>query len=90
VCHLIDASQGFGAGVLRAIGAQLYGSLMVFFSFYMLGIPIGIYLMFTTKLRVFGFWVGFLIAAAILLLLQIMFIVRVDWAKTAQAVIHRL
>lgn len=52
--HLTDAGQGFAGGVFRAIGAQKYAFLMILFSFYAVGIPVGWFLMFKTKLRVLG------------------------------------
>jgi Na+-driven multidrug efflux pump len=54
LCHLADAAQGFAGGIFRAIGAQRYVFFMVLFSFYLIGIPTGLYLMIETKLRVLG------------------------------------
>ena len=81
--HIMDASQGFSSGILRAIGAQMFGFLMNLLCFYAIGLPIGIYLMLSTELRVLGFWIGFFVAACILFILQLVFITRVDWAETA-------
>lgn len=52
--HFMDASQGFSNGILRAVGAQLYGFVMNMVSFYLIGLPIGIFLMFKTDLGVMG------------------------------------
>jgi Na+-driven multidrug efflux pump len=54
LCHLADAAQGFAGGIFRAIGAQRYCFIMVLLSFYLIGIPTGLYLMIKTKLRVLG------------------------------------
>ena len=54
VAHIMDATQGIGGGVLRAIGAQFYGFLKVFFSFYIIAIPLGIFLMLKTEFQVLG------------------------------------
>ena len=47
--HLFDGSQGSNAGILRAVGAQLYGSIVMFIGFYVVGTPIGLTLLFKTR-----------------------------------------
>ncbi|RNA42349.1 multidrug and toxin extrusion 2-like, partial [Brachionus plicatilis] len=87
--HLLDALQGYGGGVLKATGLQFYGFLMVTLSFYGVGIPVGIYLLLKTDFQVTGYWMGFVTAAIILLVMQGLFIHRIDWIKNAQKAFDR-
>ncbi|CAF0896963.1 unnamed protein product [Brachionus calyciflorus] len=82
--HLLDAMQGYAGGVIKAIGAQFYGFIMVIISFYLIGIPVGIYLLLRTHYRVTGYWIGFTLAATILLIMQAIFIYEIDWHKNAR------
>ncbi|RNA17538.1 multidrug and toxin extrusion 1 [Brachionus plicatilis] len=82
--HLMDALQGVGGGVLKAMGAQMYGFMMVLVSLYCFGIPLGIMLMLRTQYKVLGYWIGYLVGATILIGLQIAFIGLVNWSKKAE------
>ena len=41
-------------GILRAVGAQFFSSVVMFISFYLVGSSTGLYLMLKTDLRVTG------------------------------------
>ena len=41
-------------GILRAVGAQLYSSVIVFFSFYVIGASVGLILLLRSTLHVYG------------------------------------
>lgn len=87
--HILDALQGYNGGVIKAIGAQSYGFMMVIISFYAIGIPVGIFLLLKTNYIVTGYWIGFAAAASILLIMQAIFMYRIDWAKNAQLAYER-
>ncbi len=52
--HLLDGTQSFNGGILRAVGAQLYASVAMFFGFCVVGTPIGTSLLLKTNLKVYG------------------------------------
>ena len=52
--HVFDAMQVCGGGVLRALGAQVYGVIIAFISYYLIGLSIGLYLLQKTSIRVKG------------------------------------
>lgn len=46
--------QGNFGGIIRAIGGQMYGSIMNIIAFYVIGLPISISLMLKTSLTILG------------------------------------
>lgn len=51
---LLDGVQICGNGILRSVGAQTYGAIIAFVGYYVIGLPIGIYLLIKTQLKVLG------------------------------------
>ncbi|KAK2173132.1 hypothetical protein NP493_901g00082 [Ridgeia piscesae] len=65
-----DAIATACKGILYGTGRQVYGAVLLFISYYLLALPIGIPLMFLTWLRSAGYWwalTGNLILQAIIL-----------------------
>jgi Na+-driven multidrug efflux pump len=56
---------------------------MVIVSYYFVGLPLGGYLMLGTGLKSFGFWIGIMVALVLLVVMQTIYIVRIDWKKIA-------
>ncbi|CAF0883680.1 unnamed protein product [Brachionus calyciflorus] len=84
VIHVFDELQVCGGGILRALGSQTFGVIIAFIAFYLISLPIGLYLLLNTSLTVTGFWIGFSCAAFFLLLCQVVFIFRVNWEEKAK------
>lgn len=57
---------------------------MIIISFYVFGLPIGICLMFLTSLNLYGFWIGMISASIILIILQIIYALRINWKNEAE------
>ncbi|KAI0209346.1 Multidrug and toxin extrusion protein 1 [Lamellibrachia satsuma] len=75
-----DGIATAGKGILCGTGRQVYGAVLLFISYYVLALPIGIPLMFLTWLRSAGYWwalAGNLILQAFVLLCVVM---RTDWS----------
>ena len=87
--HLLDGTQGMFCGILRAVGAQLYSSMTMFVSFYIIGSIVSLGLLFNTYLEVYGFFIGILVAESVLVALQVVYIKRINWRLIAQKVIIR-
>ena len=60
--------------------------MMIVTSYYLVGLPLGGYLMLNTELKNFGFWIGIFTAIILLVTQQTIYILRVDWKKTAELV----
>ena len=82
--NLFEGTQLTNAGILRAVGAQLYGSIVMFIGLYIVGMPIGLYLLFSTTLRSNGYFIGAFIGLITLIILQVYYIVRIDWIEKAK------
>ena len=52
--HLFDGTQSFNGGILRAVGAQLYGSVAMFIGFCVVGTSFALGLLLKTDLKVYG------------------------------------
>ena len=51
---MFDGIQTFNAGILRAIGAQLFSSVFMFVGFGVVGMPLSIALFLLTPLKIYG------------------------------------
>ena len=57
--HMIfDFYQAVGAGIIRGVGLQTKGSIIVLSGWYLLAIPIGASLALATPLGLVGTWIG--------------------------------
>ncbi len=61
IFQISDASQAIGAGLLRGIKDVKVPTLLIFISYWVLGIPAGYYFAFYTPLGAQGIWLGFII-----------------------------
>ncbi|XP_067865996.1 multidrug and toxin extrusion protein 1-like [Heterodontus francisci] len=89
VFHLFDAMACACGGVLKGTGKQKLGAISNLVGYYLIGFPIGIALMFTTKLGIFGLWSGILICVVAQLVFFLTVIYRINWNKTSnQALVN--
>jgi hypothetical protein len=72
-------------GILKAVGAQLYSSITMFVSFYIIGSWVSLYLFYKTDLAVQGFFIGILFAECFLVFMQCIYIKRINWKEKAQS-----
>ncbi len=67
--QLFDGAQVTLAGILRGLSVTRSTSLSIFFGYWIIGIPLGIYLGFYTKLESQGFWIGLAMSLAMVALM---------------------
>jgi multidrug resistance protein, MATE family len=85
VFQVFDGAQAVGAGVLRGIGDTRAPLIAMLGGYWLLGLPISVWLGFRTSLREVGLWYGFVVSlgvVAIFLLLRI----RVLFGRTLQRI----
>ncbi|XP_072326330.1 multidrug and toxin extrusion protein 1-like isoform X2 [Scyliorhinus torazame] len=82
--YLIDSIAGVSGGVLRGVGKQKLGAIGNLIGFYVIGLPIGISLMFKTKLGIIGLWTGMLICVVVQVAFFLTVIYRIDWNKATE------
>ena len=81
-----DGLQVCGAAIMRSVGAQVYGLIIEIFGFYMVGIPLGLYLMFKTSWGISGYLIGLTLGCLVIFIVQIIFIYRINWTQEAEKV----
>ncbi|KAJ7997541.1 hypothetical protein DPEC_G00230080, partial [Dallia pectoralis] len=89
-CHLLDAAVCLLSGIIRGAGKQKIGALLNLLGYYGIGLPIGISLMFATKMGIFGLWIGLFVCVAVQTLLFIVMLCKMDWMKATQEALMRV
>jgi MATE family multidrug resistance protein len=84
----IDGLQVTGAAIMRSVGGQAWGILMDILGFYVVGIPLGAYLMLKTDWTIKGYWFGLFVGCAVVFLSQLIYINRINWKKEAEKVFY--
>ncbi|XP_021574484.1 multidrug and toxin extrusion protein 1-like [Carlito syrichta] len=89
VSYLFEALACTCGGILRGSGNQKIGAIVNAIGYYMVGLPIGIALMFATKLGVMGLWSGIITGTVSQTVCFLGFIARLNWKKAyQQAQVH--
>ncbi|XP_007939675.1 multidrug and toxin extrusion protein 1 [Orycteropus afer afer] len=84
VSHLFEGLACTCGGILRGSGNQKVGAIVNAIGYYVIGLPIGISLMFAAKLGVIGLWSGIIICAVSQAACFLGFIARLNWKKACQ------
>lgn len=87
--YFLDGIACAFKSMMRLLGAQFYGSIMGVLSWYLIGVPIGIWLMLKTSLGLFGWFIGLIACIGLIILTNGVFIFRTDWIKYAEKVHNR-
>ncbi|XP_063151988.1 multidrug and toxin extrusion protein 1 isoform X2 [Candoia aspera] len=82
--HLLDATAATCGGVLRGAGKQKIGAIANAVGYYVIGLPIGISLMFVYKLGVMGLWTGLIVCISLQATSFLVIILWMDWKKAAE------
>ncbi|XP_057631324.1 multidrug and toxin extrusion protein 1 [Chionomys nivalis] len=84
VSHLFESLACTCGGVLRGTGNQKVGAIVNAIGYYVIGLPIGIALMFAAKLGVIGLWSGITICTVCQVVCFLAFIARLNWKLACQ------
>nr|XP_040125552.1 multidrug and toxin extrusion protein 1 isoform X3 [Ictidomys tridecemlineatus] len=84
VSHLFEGLACTSGGILRGTGSQKVGAIVNAIGYYVIGLPIGIALMFAAKLGVIGLWAGIIICTVAQAVCFIVFIARLNWKQACQ------
>uniref|UniRef100_A0A674CKN1 Multidrug and toxin extrusion protein n=1 Tax=Salmo trutta TaxID=8032 RepID=A0A674CKN1_SALTR len=76
-------------GIILGTGQQKIAAMANLITYYCVGLPLGISLMFAAGLRVVGFWLGLLICVIIQSSFFITVIFRLDWKKMTEKAVKR-
>ncbi|KAI6074402.1 Multidrug and toxin extrusion protein 1-like isoform X2 [Aix galericulata] len=84
IFHLFEAMCGACSGVLRGIGKQKFGAILNAVSYYGVGLPLAVVLLFVARIGVIGLWLSMLVCVSMLCTCFIVYISRMDWRKAAE------
>ena len=88
---ILDAIHGVNAGNVRALGRQKVVSVSTLLCYYAMGLPLALIFGFQMKMGLFGFWLGYILAMALLDVIVSYLVVTADWvAKFKVAVVEVL
>lgn len=79
LCELGNCPQTTGCGVLRGSARPTVGANINLGSFYLVGMPVAIFLGFVAKIGFAGLWLGLLAAQASCALLMVYVLCNTDW-----------
>ncbi|KAM8977313.1 multidrug and toxin extrusion protein 2-like [Pelodytes ibericus] len=79
--HIFDALKCTCGGILQGSGKQKIGAIIGGVGNYILGLPVGIALMFAAKLGIVGFWIGMIVSSFIKVFFIMTFVIRLNWSK---------
>ncbi|XP_018419621.1 PREDICTED: multidrug and toxin extrusion protein 2-like isoform X1 [Nanorana parkeri] len=79
VFHMFECVACVSCGVLRGIGRQKIGALILAIGYYVLGLPVGAALMFAAREGIKGLWIGMILCGVFLSLFFTVYLVKVSW-----------
>ncbi|XP_008330948.1 multidrug and toxin extrusion protein 1 isoform X2 [Cynoglossus semilaevis] len=87
--HVAEAVAGVTGGIVRGAGKQSVGAVCNLLSFYFIGLPIGVSLMFPVKMGILGVWFGFLTSLSIQSVFFSVFLWKLNWRKATEEALKR-
>ncbi|WWC62677.1 uncharacterized protein I303_105274 [Kwoniella dejecticola CBS 10117] len=90
--QLSDGIVSTAGAVLRSLGLHTTGALINLTSYYIIGLPFGLWLTFTPRfhLGLIGIWVGLSIALAYASILEFWMVWKANWTRAVERIRERL
>ncbi|WVW84771.1 hypothetical protein I302_106806 [Kwoniella bestiolae CBS 10118] len=90
--QLSDGIVSTAGAVLRSLGLHTTGALINLTSYYVIGLPFGLWLTFTPRfnLGLIGIWVGLSIALAYASILEFWMVWKANWTRAVERIRERL
>ena len=73
-------------GIVRGTGRQTIGAVVIFVSYYLFALPIGVPLMYMTYLGLGGLWWGYVLGLGLQDLCLLGFVMKLNWNEEAHKV----
>ncbi|KAM9788494.1 multidrug and toxin extrusion protein 1-like [Neosynchiropus ocellatus] len=87
--HVAEAIAGVTGGIVRGAGKPRIGATGSLLGFYLVGLPVGLPLMFLTNMGILGFWIGILTSVVVQSLFFTVYLWKLDWNKaTVEALVR--
>uniref|UniRef100_A0A3B5ACH8 Multidrug and toxin extrusion protein n=1 Tax=Stegastes partitus TaxID=144197 RepID=A0A3B5ACH8_9TELE len=84
--QFFDALLCVSTGILIGSGMQKFAACINLVSYYCIGLPVGVALMFFANLRILGFWLGIIVCSSIQTCCFIGLIFKLNWKKITHKV----
>ncbi|KAF9461938.1 multidrug/Oligosaccharidyl-lipid/Polysaccharide flippase [Collybia nuda] len=88
--QVVDGNAAVTSGILRARGKQTIGALLNISAYYIIGLPIGVWLAFRHGLGLHGLWIGLTISLIYCAIVGTWLCVKTDWDYEVLKVVQRL
>ncbi|KAF9459120.1 MATE efflux family protein [Collybia nuda] len=88
--QVFDGNAAVTAGILRARGKQVLGALLNLSSYYIIGIPFGMWLAFSKGMGIHGLWIGLTVSLVYCSVFGTVLCLRTDWDREVWKVTQRL
>ncbi|KAH7098618.1 mate-domain-containing protein [Auriculariales sp. MPI-PUGE-AT-0066] len=88
--QFLDGIAALSSGILRACGRQGIAAIIVFFSYYVVGIPAALALAFKAHMDLLGLWLGVSLGYAFTTFFQLVVIALFNWDTEADKAQKRL
>lgn len=87
--QFFDALLCVCSGILVGSGLQKIAAVSNLVGYYIIGLPVGIALMFAAELRILGLWLGLLICVLLEVGFFLVLIFKLNWKKMTQKALQR-
>ncbi|KAK2111062.1 hypothetical protein P7K49_010808 [Saguinus oedipus] len=84
IFHVFEALCCVYGGVLRGTGKQAFGAAVNAITYYVIGLPLGILLIFVVRMRIMGLWLGMLACVCLATAAFVVYTARLDWKLAAE------
>ncbi|XP_075389056.1 multidrug and toxin extrusion protein 2 [Tenrec ecaudatus] len=71
-------------GVLRGTGKQSFGAIVNFIMYYVIGLPLGVILIFVVRMRIMGLWLGMLACVLLAAVAFVTYTAQINWKLAAE------
>ncbi|KAF8630233.1 hypothetical protein AX15_003035 [Amanita polypyramis BW_CC] len=88
--QVFDANTAVTSGILRARGKQFTGALLNLSAYYVIGIPIGVWMAFSWHIGLHGLWLGLTVSLIYCATLGTYLCLRTDWEREVKKVMDRV
>ncbi|XP_006281575.2 protein DETOXIFICATION 50 [Capsella rubella] len=78
-CEFVNSLQTMGSGILKGSARPMIRVIIIGVTFYGIGLPVGLILVFWFKFGIEGFWIGMFAAQVTCLIGMIVVIYKTDW-----------
>ncbi|EJD39135.1 multidrug/Oligosaccharidyl-lipid/Polysaccharide flippase [Auricularia subglabra TFB-10046 SS5] len=87
--QVFDGIAGVTNGILRARGKQGTGAVINLTAYYVIGIPMGLYLAFPLSRGLAGLWEGLTVSLIYASVVSLWLVLRTDWQREVRKVLDR-